>query len=103
MKIKYMGSADEKRYSPTEQFNGQLPEPLGRWLKWTWDNRHIIDTDLEEYKDVFVEVWQLILEEPDMQDITEDKVIPLNQAQKLWRSLRSPGEGEPYRHPYQYE
>lgn len=100
MRIKYMGSADEKRYAPTEDFSSQLPEPIGIWLKFNWENNHIIDTDDDEYKDLSPEVWELVVEEPDMMDVTGMPIIPVNLAQRLWRGMRDPGDASPYRFPH---
>lgn len=91
MKIKYMGLADIRTIEKNDNFSGRLANKVGVDLVWDWNNNHLIDTEDEQYADVDDEVWELVLTEPDMRDVSEMKRIPLSEGEKMWRSMQEGG------------
>lgn len=91
MKIKYMGTADVRRIEKSDNFNGRLAEKIGVDLEWNWENNHVIDTDDDKYSDIGDEVWELVLSEPNMKDVSDLQRIPLGEAERMWRGMHEAG------------
>lgn len=88
MLIKYMGNADVRKIERGEDFGGRLATPVHRDIVWDWGNNHVVDSSDPQYLDVPEEVWVLLSVEPNFQDVTDDKIVPLNDAQRYWRGMR---------------
>jgi len=84
MKIKYMGTADVRRISKGEDWGGRLADKLTSEIVWNWENNHTIDTDELDLSDEAVE---LILEDPNMKDVTDMKRIPVGAAEAMWKGV----------------
>lgn len=87
MKIKYMGTADERVIAKNDDFGGRLPDAAGVELRWNWENHHVIDTDDAKYDDVSDEAWELVLEEPGFKNVTDLKRIPAGLAESTWKGV----------------
>ena len=90
--IKYMGSSDVRVIRAGENFDGRLAAPLTAPLVWDWHNQHVVDTDKLNLSDAAV---ALIARESGFLDVTGMAIVPLNEAQRMWRGLddetREPG------------
>jgi hypothetical protein len=85
MKIKYMGTADVRRIEKGADWGGRLADKLTSDVVWDWDNNHTIDT---EELDLSEEAVELILEDPDMKDVTDLKRIPTGGAEAMWKGVK---------------
>ncbi len=89
-KIKYMGAADRREFKAGEDFQGRLATPLPRDVVLGWDNRHVIDSEDEAYSDLPQGFWELLAREPGFQDVSGEGIMPLNDAERLWKGQRDP-------------
>lgn len=89
-KIKYMGAADRREFKAGEDFQGRLATPLPHDVVLTWSNRHTIDSDSKEHQDIPSAFFELLAVEPGFKDVTGESIVPLNDAERLWRGQRDP-------------
>lgn len=88
MLIKYMGAADKRVFRKGEDFGGRMSTPLPRDVVLDWQNRHVIDSEHEDHKDLPKTFWDLLVVEPGFQNVTGMDTVPLNDAQRLWLGQR---------------
>lgn len=96
MRIKYMGTSDVRIIPVGDTFGGRYRAEVDEGetpgiqqeLRWDWDNHHIINTDKDPFKKVPKEVWDLVLKDPEMLDVTKEEVIPLGGAQRMWKGMQ---------------
>lgn len=86
-KYKFMGSSDERRFNKGEDFSGRLATPLPRAVSFNWGNDHVVDSEDPDNADLPAEFWELLAKERGIEDVSSDKIVRLNDAQRLWQSL----------------
>jgi|SRR6478736_163708 len=78
MKIKYYGRADVRVISAGENWNGLLAEPLENELRWDRSTNWILDTEVTEVPEAVI---TLLLADESFVDVTEEAIVPVNEAQ----------------------
>jgi len=99
--IKFMGRVDRRVIPAGEDWGGRLQDPLSRDLVWDKSNNWILDVS-----DLPAEVVALVLAEPNMRDVTGQRMVPPNDYQKAYLRMKdveipaSPSdEGAPSENP----
>jgi hypothetical protein len=106
VKIKYMGTSDNRVLEKGEDFGGQLAEPISQRVAWTVANNHLVDSEEAGLSDEAVELLlglegtvygEADLVEPDestaksikeFKDVTDLKVIPPSLHQQTYLGLK---------------
>lgn len=78
-KVKYLGIAERRVIAEGDTFGGRLADPVPSTVVWDVDSAHVADVD---WPDAAVE---LLLEQPDFEDVTDAESYRLSLAEVLWR------------------
>lgn len=80
-KLKYMGTAHVRTIPAGSDWNGRLAEPLDKDVVFSIKNGHLFQTG-----SLSPAVVDLILEDPDIIDVSDYEVAPTGKAEEMWHA-----------------
>lgn len=78
-RLKYMGSAHRRVFEKGVTFNNRLSEPIEQDIVFDLASGHVIDTH-----GLHDAVVQVLLEDPNIVDVSKFEVAPTGLAEELW-------------------